>query len=190
MEEPRPELRADAAERADSPDFDALSDPSELVRGERTRDDFFDAVLGLAEPTLVSEVAERAGRGVDAAREYLEWFERMGIVTQVTDSPATYQRNQSYLNWRRVQTLRDEYSTEALLDFLEAEMDRIDAFVETYEVSSPDAVSISTEMTESDRSLESIWEDLSEWRTARRHVLLLERALSSERETGDRQAAV
>lgn len=70
-------------------------------------------------------------------------------------------------------------------------MDRIDAFVEAYEVSSPDAVSISKEMTDSDRSLESVWEDLSEWRTARRHVLLLERALSSERgETGDRPAAV
>lgn len=190
MEEPREALRADAEERADAPDFDALTDPTELVRGERTRDDFFDAVLGLAEPTTVSEVAERAGHGVDAAREYLEWFEEMGIVTRVSDSPATYRRNQSYLNWRRVQTLRDEYTTEELLEFLETETDRIDRFVEEYGVSSPDSVSVSGESVDADRSVESVWNDLSNWRTAQRHVMLLERALSSERgETADRRAA-
>ena len=47
MDEPRSELQADAEERTNSPDFDALTSPEELVRGERTRDDFFDAVLGL-----------------------------------------------------------------------------------------------------------------------------------------------
>lgn len=187
MEEPRDELRADAEERADGPDFDALTDPADLVRGDRTRDDFLDAVLGLAEPTRVSEVADRAGHGVDAAREYLEWFEEMGIVTRVTESPATYQRNQSYLNWRRVQTLREKYTTEELLGFLETETDRIDEFVDEYGVSSPDSVSISEE---DGRSVESVWNDLSEWRTAQRHVTLLERALSSERgQPADRSAA-
>lgn len=190
MEEPREELRADAEERADAPGFDALTDPADLVRGERTRDDFLDAVLGLAEPATVSEVAERAGHGVDAAREYLEWFEEMGVVERVSDSPATYRRNQSYLNWRRVQTLRDEYTTEELLEFLETETDRIDRFVEEYGVSSPDSVSVSTESIDTDRSVESVWNDLSNWRTALRHVRLLERALSSERgETADRRAA-
>jgi len=53
------------------PDFGALTPPDEVVRGNRTRDDFFDAVLGLDEPAPASEVAELAGRGVDAAREYL-----------------------------------------------------------------------------------------------------------------------
>ena len=190
MEEPREERRADAEERADAPDFDALTDPSTLVRGDRTRDDFLDAVLGLAEPTGVSEVAERAGHGVDAAREYLEWFEEMGIVTRVTESPATYQRNQSYLNWRRVQTLREEYTTEELLGFLERETDRVDEFADEYGVSSPDSVSISEELADRDRSVESVWNDLSEWRTAQHHVTLLERALSSERgQTADRSAA-
>jgi len=190
MEEPREELRADAEERDAAPDFDALTDPTELVRGERTRDDFLDAVLGLAEPTPVSEVAERAGHGVDAAREYLEWFAEMGIVTRVGDSPATYRRNQSYLNWRRVQTLREEYTTDELLAFLESETDRIEEFVGEYGVSSPDAVSLSEEAFVAHRTVESVWNDLSEWRTARRHVALLERALSSERgQTADRSAA-
>lgn len=190
MEEPRGELRADVAERADAPDFDALTDPAALVRGDRTRDDFFDAVLGLVAPTTVSEVAERAGHGVDAAREYLEWFEEMGIVTRVSDSPATYRRNQSYLDWRRVQTLRDEYASEELLGFLETETDRIDEFAEEYGASSPDAVSLSEATADTDRSIESVWDDLSAWRTARRHVALLERALSPDGgEPADRRAA-
>ena len=92
MEDPGSDIKADADERA--PDFDALTPSEEVVRGDRTRDDFFDAVLGLDDPTTAGEVAERAGHGVDAAREYLDWFERMGIVTKVTDSPATYERNQ------------------------------------------------------------------------------------------------
>ena len=71
MDEPDPELKTDADERAMAPDFDALTPPDELVRGDRTRDDFFDAVLGLDSPTLVREVADRAGHGVDAAGEYL-----------------------------------------------------------------------------------------------------------------------
>lgn len=39
MEEPHPELRADAEDRTEAPDFDALTPPEELVRGEETQDD-------------------------------------------------------------------------------------------------------------------------------------------------------
>jgi hypothetical protein len=57
-----------------------LNPPEELVRGDRTRDDFFDAVPALDSPATVSDVAVLTGHGVDAAREYLDRFERMGIV--------------------------------------------------------------------------------------------------------------
>lgn len=106
MEDPRSNIKADTNECA--PDLNALTSPEEIVHGDQTRDDFFDAVLGLEDPTTASEVAKRAGHGVDAAREYLDWFERMETVMQVMGSPATYKRNQEYLNWRRVQTLRRE----------------------------------------------------------------------------------
>lgn len=179
MKEPRPELTATADERDASPDFDSLTPPDELVRGERTRDDFFDVVLGLDSPTTVADVADRAGHGVDAAREYLEWFERMGIVTRVTDSPATYERNQEYLTWRRVQRLRDQYTTDELLTFLSAETERDDAFRETFDVSSPNDVSIAARASATDRSVEAVWEDVSAWQTTRRRIALLERAVST-----------
>ena len=179
MEEPRPDLKADDEERAERPDFDALVSAETLVRGERTRDDFFDAVLGLHSPATTAEVADRAGHGVDAAREYLEWFERMGIVTQVTDSPAMYERNQAYLNWRRVQRLREGYDEDELLEFLATAAERDDSFAEAFGVDAPDDVAVTAYASEVGRSVESVWEDVSAWRTVRRRIALLERALHS-----------
>ncbi len=180
MEEPRPELQANADEREEPPDFDALTPPEELVRGERTRDDFFDAVLGLSSPTTVGDVADRAGHGVDAAREYLEWFERMGIVTKVTDSPATYERNQAYLNWRRVQQLRNQYANDELLTRLQAATGRDEDYAETLEAESPNAVSIAEHASATDRSIADVWEDVSAWKTIRRRITLLERAITPD----------
>jgi hypothetical protein len=191
MDEPRSELTASRDEGSEAPDFDALTPPSELVSGDRTRDDFLDAVLGLDAPATASDVAERAGHGVDAAREYLDWFERMGIVTQVTDSPATYERNQEYLNWRRVQTLRTEYATDELLDLLQGEAERVEGFTTEFDAASPDNVSIASHAAETDRSIEEVWERLSAWRTARRRVTLLERALTAPSDdTADSRSAV
>lgn len=178
-DEPDPELTADPDERSSSPDFGALTPPDELVRGDRTRDDFFDAVLGLDSPATVADVADRAGHGVDAAREYLEWFDRMGIVTRVTESPATYERNQEYLNWRRGQRLRERYATDELVDFLNAEIERDEDYVEAFDVESPSDVSIAARASETDRSVAEVWEDVSAWRTTRRRIALLERALTT-----------
>ncbi|MFC5279703.1 hypothetical protein ACFPM1_13180 [Halorubrum rubrum] len=176
MEDPSSDIQGDTGERA--PDFDALTPPEEVVRGDRTRDDFFDAVLGLNDPATASEVADRAGHGVDAAREYLDWFEQMGIVIQITESPATYERNQEYLNWRRVQKLRREYTTEELLDLLRSESERADALAREFDAESPTTVSITQYAAASDQSIEAVWEELSSWETARRRVSLLERALT------------
>ncbi|MDL0134995.1 DUF7342 family protein [Halobacterium salinarum] len=180
MEKPRTELQADADERSEAPDFEALTPPEDLVRGDRTRDDFFDAVLALDSPATASDVADLAGHGVDAAREYLEWFAQMGIVVQVTDSPATYERNQEYLTWRRVQTLRQEYATEELLDLLQTASERVETLKREFDVDSPADISISRYASDTGRSIENVWERLSTWHTARRRVTLLERALTTE----------
>ncbi len=185
MEEPDPDLTATAEEQVDPPEFDALTPPAELVRGERTRDDFFDAVLGLDSPATAGDVAERADHGVDAAREYLEWFERLGIVTQVTETPATYKRNQAYLNWRRIQQLRDNYSTDELITFLETETRRADVLASKFDADTPDAVSISEHAANSGQSVDEVWDDVVAWQTARQRITLLERGL----QTGSGDAA-
>jgi hypothetical protein len=191
MDEPREELRAGVEERTEAPDFDALTPPAEVVRGGRTRDDFLDAVLGLDSPATASDVADLAGHGVDAAREYLQWFERMGIVTRVTDSPATYERNREYLDWRRVQKLRHEYTPEELLEFLKTESERLNTLQREFDTEYPTEISIAQYAAETDQSIETVWERLTAWRTARRRVELLERALTTELgDAADLQSAV
>ncbi len=180
MDEPRSELKVSVDDSQTAPDFESLTTPEALVSGGRTRDDFFDAVLGLQQPATAQDVADLAGRGVDAAREYLEWFERMGIVIQVTDRPATYKRNQAYLNWRRVQTLRREYAPETLLEFLETEAERVTELESEFNATSPDKISLTQYAEATDQPLEDVWERLSEWHTARRRITLLERALMTE----------
>lgn len=179
MKEPDPGQNDDTSESRTPPDFESLTPPTDVVRGERTRDDFFDAVLGVDSPATASEIATLAGHGVDAAREYLQWFERLGIVTKVTESPATYQRNQEYLNWRRVQQLTAEYSEEELLTFLTDEVEREETYSEQFDAESPDAISITAYAAETDRSVAEVWEDVSMWKTARRRIALLERALTT-----------
>lgn len=169
-------MKADAEERA--LDFDVLTSPDELVRGERTRDDFLDAALALDTPATVDEVADRAGHGPDAAREYLRWFERMGIVTKVTDSPATYKRNQEYLQWRWAHRLREQYSVDELLEFLQEETEQDQSYMDDFDADSPEAVSISEYANDVGRSIEDVWEDISLWKTTRRRITLLERALT------------
>lgn len=183
MDEPSADGKQDGKTGDEPPDFDALTPPEDVVRGDRTRDDFFDAVLGLDEPATASEVAELAGRGVDAAREYLEWFERLGIVTQVAETPATYRRNQAYLNWRRVQQLCDEYSPDELVTFLQTEVEREETYSERFDVESPADVSIAAHASATGQSVEDVWADVSAWKTTRRRITLLERALTTE--TGD-----
>ncbi|UHQ96065.1 hypothetical protein HYG82_21015 [Natrinema halophilum] len=48
--EPQTERTADADDQREPPDFDALASPEEAVHGDRTRDNCFDAVLGLDSP--------------------------------------------------------------------------------------------------------------------------------------------
>lgn len=190
MEDPDRGLKATEDERSTAPDFDALVSPEELVRGNRTRDDFLDTVLGLDSPATIDEIADRADHGRDAAKEYLEWFDRMGIVTRVTNSPVTYERNQEYLIWRQVQQLREQYTTDDLLEFLQTETEQDEIYREKFDAESPETVSISAHAVDTDRSIESVWDTLSAWKTTRRRITLLERALASAPDgTTDRHAA-
>lgn len=190
MEDPDQNLKATDGERSTAPDFDALVSPEELVRGNRTRDDFLDAVLGLDSPATIDEIANHADHGRDAAKEYLEWFDRMGIVTRVTNSPVTYERNQEYLIWRQVQQLREQYTIDDLLEFLQTETEQDEIYRETFDAESPATVSISAHAADTDRSIESVWDALSAWKTTRRRITLLERALASAPDgTTDRHAA-
>lgn len=108
------------------------------------------------------------------------WFEGMGIVTRVTDSPTTYERNQEYLKWRRVQQLRNQYDDGEILGFPEDAAGRDESFAAEFDVESPDAVAIAAHAVDTGRSVEVVWREVSAWKTTRRRITLLERVLQTD----------
>ena len=62
---------------------------------------------------------------------------------------------------------------------------------EAFDTAAPDSVSISAHAADTGRSIEEVWEDVCAWKTARRRITLLERALTGESDDAtDRQTAV
>jgi len=68
----------------------------------------------------------------------------------VSETPATYRRNQEYLNWRRVQQIRHQYSPDELVMFLENEVEREETYSERFNVESPADVSIAARASATD----------------------------------------
>jgi len=99
MKLPSEERKADSTVKP--PDFSTLDEPNDIVQTGRTRDQIYTTVLQLNEPATVAEIAERAGPGVDATREYVRWFADLGLVSQTQDQPERYVVNRAYLHWRR-----------------------------------------------------------------------------------------
>ena len=175
----------DTARAADDdapPDFEALEDPDDLLTGDRTRDDFLSVALQLREPTPIAEIAEWAGRGTDSAREYMRWFEMIGLVRRVSEDPEQYETNQSYLYWRRVDRIRSNYRNTEIVERLQDVLDEIDGFNERYDVGKPDQIDIVSIARERDVDVEAVWEDVSRWKTLIARRNLLEDALDREQE--------
>lgn len=180
MRDPPDQATADDAENA--PDFDAFEPPEDLLAGDRTRDDFFSVALQLREPTQVAAIAERAGRGVDAAREYMRWFETMGLVQRASDDPEQYETNRSYLYWRRVDRIRRDYRDAEIVERLQDVLDDIDDLAGQYDASDPRDLDIVTTARERGVDVEDVWEDTSRWKTLLARRTLLEDALDREQD--------
>jgi len=180
MREPPDQAKANDSE--ERPDFDALEDPDDLLEGERTRDDFLSVALQLREPMLIAEIAEWAGRGEDSAREYMRWFETIGLVRRASDDPEQYETNQSYLYWRRVDRIRSNYRDTEIVERLQGVLDELDEFRERYDAAGPGEVDIVSTARAQDGDVEEVWEDVSRWKTHLARLNLPEDALDRERD--------
>jgi len=92
------------------PNFDDWDTPEKVFKDGSTKERMLDVVVQLREPQKVSQVANRAECDTETARDYLEWFESMGIVRENSGRPVRYARNESYFQWRRVEQIRKQYA--------------------------------------------------------------------------------
>lgn len=156
------------------PDFTEWDSPEEVFKEGPTRDRLLSVILQLRTPTKVSRIAAQADCDTETARDYLEWFTSMGITREVSGRPVRYERNESYLQWRRIEQIRNQYSETEIVEELEDTMKQLEEYRARFDADSPEDVSLVD--TTGEASVEEMWEALSEWKTLRRRAELLDTA--------------
>ena len=117
-----------------------------------------------------------------AAREHLEWLSARGIVEPIDGRPKQYQRNHAYFEWVRANELRREHTDAELETKLSGLVAEEQAYREQYGVADPGQIDA---LAEADYdSLETVWEDIGDWKTIRRDLRIIERA-RKDRDTLD-----
>lgn len=176
------------ADDEEPPDFSAWDTPEEVLKSGPIRERMLDVVMQLREPTKVSAVADRAGCDTETARNYLEWFAEMGMVREIEGRPIRYERNDSYLRWRRVEQIRAEYSKAEIVEALTETLEQVADYREQFDAEDPGTVSL-VEANE-ERGVEEAWRALSDWKTLERRAALLDAARQDDTMTGGKPSIV
>ena len=146
----------------------------------------YGTVLQTREPTVASAIAETVGCDPKTARKYLDWFAELGIVTRHEGHPTTYERNDSYFEWRRINRLAAERSVEELQQRVRDLTEKIDTYESEYGVPNPDEVdALAVVEGNEDVSIDDVYDDLGDWATARRERRHYERARQQRAGSGE-----
>ena len=137
----------------------------------------YDVLVGSQTFLTAQEFADHASCSETGARKALEQLVEMGIAERQDGRPASYRRNESYLQWRRIESLAREYSPDDLRTRVNELIAEDEAFQEEYGVPEPDTVSTDDIAVDDHETLHTYWADLSEWRTVRRDIRILRRAV-------------
>jgi hypothetical protein len=172
------------------PDLDALESPESLLTDAPIRERLLDVVVGLRTPTKVSTIAEYADCDTETARDYLEWFDEMGMVHRHDGRPVRYERNDAYFEWRRIDRIREEYSEQDIVDALSDTLEQIEDFRAQFDATHPDEVSLVDATQEQNLSTEAAWEALSEWETLEQRAALLDEARRNNPVSGSKPGPV
>jgi predicted transcriptional regulator len=165
-----------------------MSDSSAADRWQDERTTFqrvYDILVGAESFLTVQEFADRAECSETAARNALEQLAEMGVAVRRDGRPARYRRNESYFRWKRVESLAREHSPDELQERVDDLIATDKKFQEEYGVPDPAAVSTADLPVDDHDALHERWEDLSEWRTVRRDIRLLRRAVERTRTSAD-----
>lgn len=157
-------------------------------QGEDVEQRIYGTVLQTREPTTASAIADRVDCDPKTARKYLDWFVDLGIVTRYEGQPTTYERNDEYFEWRRVDQLANEHSIESLRERVRGLSERIEAYERQYAADGPDAVDAVVAAEDGDQTIDEVYRDLSEWASAREERERYERA-RRQRSRGPRDHA-
>lgn len=110
--------------------------------GTETFDRVYDVVLGVTSPTPYTDIAELADCSPNAAKKHLDRLVEMGIVRADSDSrPATYERNEGYLEWQDASQIAADLSVTEIIDRVAKLEERRTAYEERFGTTDPTTVS-------------------------------------------------
>lgn len=162
---------SDAPRTDGPPPFESPFDDADVERR------IYGVVLQTRDPTAASAIADDADCDPKTARKYLDWFAELGIVTERDGHPTTYERNDSYFEWRRVSRLSASHSTDELVQRVDELTRRIRRYEEAYDASSPgDVDAIDAAEARADATIDDVYADLGDWETALEERRQYERA--------------
>lgn len=137
----------------------------------------YDTILQVRELTSVEAIADAADCDPETARKFLTWFTELRIITRHDGQPATFERNDAYFDWRRVNELAATHSDAELRDRIQDLTARISEYEERYDAASPAAVDAVAVAETSERSIDEVHVNLGDWATAHEQREQYERAL-------------
>ncbi|WP_227378491.1 DUF7342 family protein [Haladaptatus halobius] len=148
----------------------------------------YDVLVRTYNSASAQQFAEWADCSENGARQALEQLSEMGIAERTNTRPATYQRNPSYFRWKRVEQLAREHSPIDLRARIDDLIEDDQPFQAEYGVPDPDAVVTPDDAVEDHETMHERWDDLTEWRTIRRDITVLKRAVQRAESTTDDRA--
>ena len=145
--------------------------------GEDVEQRIYGTVLQTREPATASGITERVDCDPKTARKYLDWFADLGIVTRHDGHPATYERNDAYFEWRRINQLAADHSVEELQERVRELTTRIIDYEAVYDAGTPAAVdAVAVAEASDERTIDDVYSDLADWATTREDRERYERA--------------
>jgi len=160
-------------------EFDPAPTSDDTQRQWQTGTDTFgrvyDIVLGVTSPTAYTEIAELADCSPNAAKKHLDRLAEMGIArADRNSSPATYERNEGYLEWQDASRIATELSIEAIIDRVEALESQRTEYEAQFETTDPTAVNVFDH--DSHETIHERMTTVSEWQGVIRDIRLYELA--------------
>jgi len=159
-------------------EFDPAPTSDDTQRQWQTGTDTFgrvyDIVLGVTSPTAYTEIAELADCSPNA-QKHLDRLAEMGIArADRNSSPATYERNEGYLEWQDASRIATELSIEAIIDRVEALESQRTEYEAQFETTDPTAVNVFDH--DSHETIHERMTAISEWQGVIRDIRLYELA--------------
>lgn len=156
--------------------------------GDDVEQQIYGTVLQLREPKTAGKIAEQVGCDPKTARKYLRWFAKLGIVIHHEDHPNSYERNNGYFEWRRINQLAHINSYEALQQRVRELTETISAYEQTYDASTPKGVdAVAVVEGDATTTVDAVYSDLNDWETARRERRRYERARQQQAGASDHE---